>query len=105
MCTAQYAACSNAARLREVLARLHRIMGGSSDTELKLLAVPPTRQPSAPTAVTMVTPVANAPRALRNSRLSNSPFSSIGRILPAVPGRAHYLSAGDPGVGAYKMLP
>src|SRR5271155_799098 len=82
MCTAQYRARSKTARLREDLARLQRIMGGSSDTELKLLAVTPTRDPSGPTAVTMVTPVANAQGALRNSRPSNSTFSSISRFSP-----------------------
>jgi hypothetical protein len=39
-------------------------MGGSSETELKLLAVRPTSSPSAPRVVTTVTPVANEPRAL-----------------------------------------
>src|SRR6218665_3879398 len=49
-------------------ARLHSTSGGSSDTELKELAVSPTNLPAALRAVTMVTPVANMPRASRNAR-------------------------------------
>src|SRR6218665_297156 len=49
-------------------ARLHSTSGGSSDTELKELAVSPTHLPPALRAVTLVTPVANMPRASRNSR-------------------------------------
>lgn len=41
MCTFQVAALWNTGRLRAFLARLHSTMGGSSDTELKLLAVIP----------------------------------------------------------------
>ena len=47
--------------------RLHKTSGGVSDTELKELAVRPTGWPSAVSAVTMVTPVANMPSAARNS--------------------------------------
>src|SRR6185369_3374107 len=43
-------------------------MGGSSDAELKELTVAPTRSPFGPHAVTIVTPVANWPRALRKTR-------------------------------------
>ena len=39
--------------------RLHSTSGGVSDTELKELAVSPTRVPSAARAVTTVTPVAS----------------------------------------------
>ena len=49
--------------------RLHNTKGGDSDTELNELAVKPTRVPSGSSAVTMVTPVANMPRAVRNSAL------------------------------------
>src|SRR6218665_2946517 len=49
-------------------ARLHSTSGGSSDTELKELDVSPTNLPAALRAVTMVTPVANMPRASRDSR-------------------------------------
>ena len=56
----------NAANDAEDLLRLHSTMGGSSDTELKLLAVTPTSR-SLPRAVTMVTPVAKEPSALRNA--------------------------------------
>src|SRR3954452_8124160 len=52
----------------EDLARLHSTIGGSRDTELKLLAVSPTSIPSAERVETTVTPVANAPSALRNDR-------------------------------------
>ena len=48
-------------------ARLHSTRGGSSDTELKELAVNPTGSPVALRAVTMVTPVANIPSAALNS--------------------------------------
>src|SRR6218665_1637328 len=48
-------------------ARLHSTSGGFSETELKELAVRPTSSPSARRAVTMVTPVANIDRLLRNS--------------------------------------
>src|SRR5271156_6080278 len=76
------------ARLREFLARLHRIIGGSSETELKLFAVTPVRDPSGAAAVTTVTPVAKAPSALRNSRASNSRCSSIGPLSLAGARRA-----------------
>jgi hypothetical protein len=49
--------------------RLHNTKGGSSDTELKELAVNPTSAPLGARAVTMVTPVANMPKAVRNSVL------------------------------------
>ena len=48
----------NTSRLDAVAARLHRISGGSSDSELKLLAVRPTKRPSGPRVAMMVTPVA-----------------------------------------------
>jgi hypothetical protein len=53
------------------LARLHNTIGGSSETELKLLAVRPTSMPSAERVDTTVTPVANAPSALRKERISS----------------------------------
>ena len=56
----------NAARVDDLRARLHSTIGGSSETELKLLAVRPTSSPSTPRVVTTVTPVVNEPRALRN---------------------------------------
>jgi hypothetical protein len=46
--------------------RLHSTKGGDSETELNELAVSPTNEPSAARAVTMVTPVANMPKACRN---------------------------------------
>src|SRR5271170_7968954 len=76
MCTTQWSADWNAARLREFRARLQSIIGGSSETELKLLAVTPTGVPSAAQAVTMVTPVAKAPSARRNSPVSNGALMS-----------------------------
>ena len=42
-------------------------MGGSSDTELKLLAVSPTGLPSAARVVITVTPVAKLPSAARKA--------------------------------------
>src|SRR6218665_45855 len=65
------AECEPLAKTGMVLApcaRLHSTSGGSSDTELKELAVSPTNLPAELRAVTMVTPVANMPRASRNSR-------------------------------------
>ena len=56
-----------AGRLRALLARLQSTIGGSRETELKLLAVMPTGVPSAAFVVTMVTPVANIPSARRKS--------------------------------------
>ena len=63
--------------LREVFAKLQSTNGGSSETELKLLAVIPVRAPSEPTAVMIVIPVVNAPSAWRNSRASNRLEDSI----------------------------
>src|SRR3989344_2367574 len=66
------AQCEPSAKVGKVLApcdRLHSTSGGASDTELKELAVSPTRSPAAVRAVTMVTPVANMPSASRNSRV------------------------------------
>ncbi|MNP25563.1 hypothetical protein D3C76_1183770 [compost metagenome] len=70
--TAKWLAASNTARLLERLSRLQRISGGSRDTELKLLAVTPTRLPCGSAAVTTVTPVAKLPRARRKARLSKA---------------------------------
>ena len=47
-----------------------RISGGSSETELKLLAVMPQAAPAASVHVTTVTPVANRPRHWRKEILS-----------------------------------
>src|SRR6476620_3167916 len=56
----------NAAAVDDLRARLHSTIGGSSETELKLLAVRPMSSPSTTRVVTTVTPVVNEPRALRN---------------------------------------
>src|SRR3954462_6076527 len=53
-------------------ARLHSTSGGSSDTELKELAVSPKKRPSSSRVVMTVTPVANWARASRKWRLSNA---------------------------------
>jgi hypothetical protein len=45
-------------------------MGGSKDTELKELAVTPTKRDCELPEVTTVTPVPKLPKALRKSRLS-----------------------------------
>ncbi|MNH13884.1 hypothetical protein D3C79_734670 [compost metagenome] len=70
MFTAKCDACSNTSWLVERLSMLHKINAGSSDTELKLLAVTPTVRPSGAAAVTTVTPVAKLPSARRKARLS-----------------------------------
>lgn len=57
----------NAGMLPEVFARLHNTMGGSSETELRLLALSPTSPSSLSCVVTMVTPVAKEPSALRKN--------------------------------------
>ena len=49
----------------------HRINGGSSDTELKELAVKPTRVPCSVTVETTVTPVGKVASALRKPRRSD----------------------------------
>ena len=53
-------------------AKLHKTSGGVIDTELKELAVSPINLPCAERAVTMLTPVANMPKAMRNSVGANS---------------------------------
>ena len=53
------------------LAKLQSTRGGDSDTELNEFAVSPTKPPAAVRAVTIVTPVANMPKALRNSVCEN----------------------------------
>jgi hypothetical protein len=65
---AWHGAAQNDGRLAEVRARLHTTSGGASDTEASELMVTPTGFPSAPPAVTTVTPVANCPSASRNAR-------------------------------------
>src|SRR5215217_2418200 len=82
MWTAKRELSMKAGSAAEVLAKLHSTMGGSSDTELKLLAVRPTSLPSASSVVTMVTPVANEPRALRKPRESR--FASLAALLVVV---------------------
>ncbi|MNO39280.1 hypothetical protein D3C76_294040 [compost metagenome] len=57
----------NTGRLRAFLARLQSTIGGLSDTELKLLAVMPTGEPSSAWVVMMVTPVVKVPSAVRNA--------------------------------------
>src|SRR5215467_2693515 len=78
--------------LPEVLARLHSTIGGSRDTELKLFAVRPTSLPSTPRVVTMVTPVANAPRAMRSAW--GSVFESGGTMGPPRAGASKDLTDG-----------
>src|SRR5882757_2775595 len=55
--------------------RLHSTSGGFSDSEAKELQVSPYGRPSADIAVTIVTPVANVPSALRKSRGSIAELS------------------------------
>jgi hypothetical protein len=64
------------------------------ETELKELAVNPTKVPSVARAVTMVTPVANMPKAARNSdgeKLGGS--ACKGRTFESM--RAIYLKLGN----------
>ncbi|MCY1447084.1 hypothetical protein D9M71_636870 [compost metagenome] len=91
--TAKWLAALNTSQALERLSRLQRISGGSSDTELKLLAVTPTLWPSVPQAVTMVTPLAKLPRARRNWRGSML-FSAVVMRLSWDPSVA--LPARDP---------
>ncbi|MNG96612.1 hypothetical protein D3C79_556860 [compost metagenome] len=63
---------------------LQRISAGSSETELKLLAVTPTLRP--PTAAVMiVTPVAKLPKARRKAR-GSKPASCWWVMRSSVPG-------------------
>src|SRR5580658_1782784 len=68
MWTAKGAAGTNAGRPLLPFDRHHKSSGGSSDTEVKELAVTPTGSPSGRTPVITVTPVANSPKASRSSR-------------------------------------
>jgi hypothetical protein len=61
---------SNTSKLGEVETKLHNTMGGSKDTELKELAVTPTKRDCELPEVTTVTPVPKLPKAVRKSRLS-----------------------------------
>ncbi|MNR34815.1 hypothetical protein D3C85_1526170 [compost metagenome] len=54
-------------KLRACLDRLQSTIGGLSDTELKLLAVIPTGEPSSVWVVMMVTPVVKVPSAARKA--------------------------------------
>ena len=80
---------------REVLEktspRLHNTSGGLSDTEAKELQVTPYGLPSAAIAVTMVTPVAKVPSALRKSRGSIAELS----LANSLAGSAGCLGASD----------
>jgi hypothetical protein len=63
-------------------AKLHNTKGGSKDTELKELAVKPTKAPSGARAVTMVTPVANRPNARRKLwGVTASVAGSVGEFM------------------------
>src|SRR5690349_24670357 len=71
--------------------RLQRTSGGFSDTEAKELHVTPKGVPSAAIAVTMVTPVAKVPSALRKSRGSIDELS----LASSLAGSAGCLGASD----------
>ena len=71
--------------------RLHNTSGGFSDTEAKELQVTPYGFPSAAIAVTMVTPVAKVPSALRKSRGSIAELS----LANSLAGSAGCLGASD----------
>src|SRR4051812_41857712 len=75
----------------ENMPRLHNTSGGFSDTEANELHVTPYGVPSAAIAVTMVTPVANVPKALRKSRGSIAELS----VANSLAGSAGCLGASD----------
>src|SRR3954463_15159319 len=66
--------------------RLHNPSGGFSDTEANELQVTPYGVPSAAIAVTMVTPVANVPSALRKSRGSIAELSAASSLAGSAGG-------------------
>src|SRR3954462_5234530 len=70
MFTTKRSASRNTGWLGAVSDWLHRISGGSSDTELKELTVRPCGLPWASTVVITVTPVTKEPRTWRSSRVS-----------------------------------
>jgi hypothetical protein len=77
-----------------VRAKLHSTKGGDRETELKEFAVKPTKVPSLARAVTMVTPVANMPKAPRNSVLEKlGEMARVGRTLVSMP--PIYLKSGN----------
>ena len=67
--TAKPCAAVKVAQLDAALAMQTRSNGGSSETDVKELAVKPRGAPSASMVVTMVTPVMNAPKATQNHQL------------------------------------
>src|SRR5580704_12076157 len=83
-CTAKDAPGPNATAPLLLFDRHHSSSGGSSDTELKELAVMPTGSPSGRTAVMTVTPVANSPNASRSCRC-------VKEVLTGSPLRSHDL--------------
>src|SRR3954468_7873588 len=66
-------------KLLAALPRLHSTSGGSSDTELKELAVRPRKLPSASRVVMMVTPVANCDSAWRKCAESKPRAAARGK--------------------------
>ncbi|MNV76077.1 hypothetical protein D3C71_1694100 [compost metagenome] len=64
---AKYSASTKSDKLGAVFERLHKINGGSKDSEENELAVIPIFRPSLPRVVITVTPVANCPSKLRIS--------------------------------------
>src|SRR5436305_11599256 len=75
----------------ENIPRLHSTSGGFNDTDAKELQVTPYGFPSAAIAVTMVTPVAKVPSALRKSRGSIAELS----VANSLAGSAGCLGASD----------
>src|SRR5437588_5084251 len=75
----------------ENMPRLHNTSGGFSDTDAKELQVTPYGLPSPVIAVTMVTPVAKVPSALRKSRGSIAELS----LASSLAGSAGCLGASD----------
>jgi len=66
--TAKRPALVKVSRLAELRDSENSTSGGSSETEVKLLAVSPIGAPSASSVVMMVTPVVKQPRASRRMR-------------------------------------
>src|SRR4051812_22142868 len=75
----------------ENMPRLHNTNGGFNETEAKELQVTPYGFPSAAIAVTIVTPVAKVPSALRKSRGSIAELS----LANSLAGAAGCLGASD----------
>src|SRR5437899_3745025 len=91
MLTVKWLAFWNTVKPCENMPRLHNTSGGLNDTEANELQFTPYGLPSADISVTMVTPVANVPSALRKSRGSIAELS----LANSLAGSAGCLGASD----------